>query len=1048
MLNYKHLLKSTGRPYSMIFAVVFSGVLTFALWFTASAQTPLGISGYFDFPYQGWNGPGTPTGEKPQSKLWWNDGFWWGSLYSTSAGEFRIHRLNWATQTWEDTGVAIDDRELSKADAIWNNTTKKLFIASHSSVVSDGKTVGNVDKYARLYRYTYDPALQTYSLDSGFPSVINNDEAEALVLAQDSAGNLWVTWISRGNAPEAPIPSDTIYKVYVSRSSDGGATWGTPFVPNTAASPTAVNVKRGDIVAIVAYANQIAVMWNNSNDDSLNVAFPTGGVGAPNGPWTHRVLPVPVGADDHISLQSWQVTGSGIVMAAIKTTAKTSDPITQTLSLIGLVVYDVPSDNLAFREYSRNTDKDTRPIIVIDQGDTTQTTDDKAYIFVTGKETGSKICWKSVDIKTPITNMSQFPVKDCGTSFIEDNVYTTINDATSMRQNANKYTGIAVLASDTTSSTVPVGSYVHNVMGNPPPVVTTRSPGIGQVGVAVSASVNVTFSKPMDGSSLDGTAFRVLDGVTPVPGTVTFNGAREAIFVPSAPWKVNTAYTVELTNNIKDTSALRLNEFEGGAAGAVVETWQFTTGAGTVQFAAAAYSVNETDGVANITVNLGSASSQPVSVDYATSDGSAKTADSDYTAAGGTLTFAPGETSKTFPVTIVDDLLTEGDETVNLALSNPSGATLGALTTATLTIVDNEGPVTVSLNAAAYSASETAGSLLITATLNHPDAVNTVTVDYATADGTATAGNDYTTASGTLTFDPGETSKTFSVPILNDALDEGDESLSLALSNPTNAALGTTSNAVLTIVDDDSAPTVRFSAATYSAGEGAGSATMTVQLSTASGLPVEVKYATSNDTAVAGSDYTAASGTLTFAPGETSKTFPVPILNDTLDENHETVNLALSAPVNATLGTPFGAVLTIVDDDETTPTVQFAVPAITKGEGSGTHAIEVTLSAASGKLVTVDFATSDGTATAGSDYAPLNDSLSFAPGQTSATFELTILDDLLDENDETVNLVLSNPINATLGAVSSAIFTIDDNDPKPQAPSYDLFLPSVHNQKP
>ncbi len=1028
----------------MIFAVVFSGVLTFALWFTASAQTPLGISGYFDFPYQGWNGPGAPTGEKPQSKLWWNDGFWWGSLYSTSAGEFRIHRLNWATQTWEDTGVAIDDRELSKADAIWNNTTKKLYIASHSSVVSDGKTVGNADKYARLFRYTYDPALQTYSLDTGFPSVINNDEAEALVLAQDSSGNLWVTWISRGNAPEAPIPADTVYKVYVSRSSDGGATWGTPFVPNTAASPTAVNAKRGDIAAIVAYSNQIAVMWNNSNDHSLNVAFPTGGVGAPNGPWTHRVLPVPVGADDHISLQSWQVTGSGIVMAAIKTTAKTSDPITQTLSLIGLVVYDVPSDNLAFREYSRNTDKDTRPIIVIDQGDTTQTTDDKAYIFVTGKETGSKICYKSVDIETPITNMSQFPVQDCGTSFIEDNVYTTINDATSMRQNANKYTGIAVLASDTTSSTVPVGSYVHNVMGNPPPVVTTRSPSIGQAGVSASASVNVTFSKLMDGSSLDGTTFRVLDGVTPVPGTVTFNGSREAIFVPSAPWKVNTIYTVELTNNIKDTTALRLNEFEGGAAGAVVETWQFTTGAGTIQFAVAAYSVNEADGVANITVNLGATSSQAVSVDYATSNGTA-TAGSDYTAASGTLTFAPGETSKTFPVTILDDGATEGDETVNLALSNPSGATLGALTAATLTIVDNEGPVTVNLNAAAYSANESAGSILITAVLNRPDAVNTVTVNYAAANGTATAGSDYTAAPGTLTFLPNETSKTFSVTILNDTLDEGDETLSLALSSPTNATLGTTSNAVLTIVDDDSAPTVQFNAATYSAGESAGPATLTVQLSKPSGLPVTVKYATSNDTALAGSDYTAASGTLTFAPGETSKTFPVPISNDTLDEGNETVNLTLSDPVNATLGTPFGAVLTILDDDQTTPTVQFALPAITKGEGSGTHAIEVTLSAASGKLVTVDFATSGGTATANSDYASLNDSLSFAPGQTSATFDLTILDDLIDESDETVNLVLSNPVNATLGAASSAIFTIDDND-KPQA--HDLFLPAVQSQKP
>jgi hypothetical protein len=110
-------------------------------------------------------------------------------------------------------------------------------------------------------------------------------------------------------------------------------------------------------------------------------------------------------------------------------------------------------------------------------------------------------------------------------------------------------------------------------------------------------------------------------------------------------------------------------------------------------------------------------------------------------------------------------------------------------------------------------------------------------------------------------------------------------------------------------------PTVQFTASTFSVNETGGSATIGVVLSGSAGQIVSVNYATSNGTATAGSDYTTASGTLTFAPGQTSKTFNVPITNDMLDEPNETVNLTLSSPVNATLGTPTSAILTIVDDD-------------------------------------------------------------------------------------------------------------------------------------
>jgi hypothetical protein len=130
------------------------------------------------------------------------------------------------------------------------------------------------------------------------------------------------------------------------------------------------------------------------------------------------------------------------------------------------------------------------------------------------------------------------------------------------------------------------------------------------------------------------------------------------------------------------------------------------------------------------------------------------------------------------------------------------------------------------------------------------------------------------------------------------------------------SVLGTATGGVVTI-SAAAVPTVAFSAATYSVGEGGGSAIITVHLSAASTGTVTVHYATSGGTATAGSDYTTATGTLTFSPGQTSKTFSVPILEDTSVEANETVNLVLSSPTGATLGTPSTAVLTIVDNDVT-----------------------------------------------------------------------------------------------------------------------------------
>ena len=246
------------------------------------------------------------------------------------------------------------------------------------------------------------------------------------------------------------------------------------------------------------------------------------------------------------------------------------------------------------------------------------------------------------------------------------------------------------------------------------------------------------------------------------------------------------------------------------------------------------------------------------------------------------------------------------------------------------------------------------------------------------------------------------------------------------LSNPTNATTGPP--ATLTILDDDP-PTVAFTATTFTVNENQAAAGINVSLSAASGRPVTVNFATSNGTATAGSDYTAANGTLTFAPGETSKTIFIPIINDTLDELTETVFVTLTSPTNASLGAPAVATLNIADDDP--PTVGFSSSTYSVSENAGSIAISVQMSKPYGQAVFVDYATGNGSALAGSDYAASGGTVVFAPGQVSKTFFVTLFNDTTVEPGETVNLTLSSFVNGNPGAITSAVLTIVDDDTPP-----------------
>ncbi len=464
--------------------------------------------------------------------------------------------------------------------------------------------------------------------------------------------------------------------------------------------------------------------------------------------------------------------------------------------------------------------------------------------------------------------------------------------------------------------------------------------------------------------------------------------------------------------------------------------------AGTLQFSAPTYSVTEptspTTNVA-ITVTRTGGMAGGVLVTFATADGTA-TAGADYTATSGTLTFDAGNTSKTFSIAIQTDTLVEGDETVLLSLSSPGGGgTLGARKTATLTIKDSQKGVQFS--APNYTAGEGTASAMITVSRTGPT-MDVAKVRYSTSDGTAKAGANYKSTSGTLTFGIGITKGTFSVPLLGDKQVKGPQTVLLLLSSPISTALGPLSSAVLTIGDVDLGGSVKLASPTFSIGEAGGSAVITVSRTGGTASGVTVDYEATDQPcgsppcpgkAQGGFDYQAVSGTLTFGVGETTKTVLIPITNDDQVNGDRAflVNLG-NVQGGATLVAPTSAVVTIVNDDRG-GVFQFSAPAYTVNEPAAvttTATIKVTRTGTNLAGASVQFATSNGTATSGSDYTATATTLVFGAGETFKNVAVPILPDLDAEGNETVNLTLSSPGGgATLGTPATAVLTIVDAVP-------------------
>lgn len=422
-------------------------------------------------------------------------------------------------------------------------------------------------------------------------------------------------------------------------------------------------------------------------------------------------------------------------------------------------------------------------------------------------------------------------------------------------------------------------------------------------------------------------------------------------------------------------------------------------------------------------VTLSGPSAVPITVNFVTEDGSARVG-SDYQAASGTVTFDPGTVSQTINVTVIGDTLLEADETFTVKLSNASNATI-ADGLAGGKIVNNDDTLPVisidDVRVNEGNSGDTQATLTVSlAALSGLD----VTFDLMTIDGTAKAGSDYRAfAAKSLVIPAGTRTKTVNVDIIGDSLDEQDETFSLTLANVAGATTGKVQGTV-TVANDDGAPTLAINDVKASEGNsGITNFTFTVTLASASGKTVNVNYATANGTATAGSDYTSTSGTLTFAPGSTRQIIIIAVNGDELNELEENFFVNLTNPVNATITRAQGQ--GIVVNDDAIPLVQFSQGSLTVTEG-GTATVTISRVNNSSGAVSVQFI-SNGATASNRDFNDASAMLFFANGETSKTVTVTINEDNEVEGEETITLLLSNPVGADLG-LAAATLTIKDND--------------------
>jgi ELWxxDGT repeat protein len=555
-----------------------------------------------------------------------------------------------------------------------------------------------------------------------------------------------------------------------------------------------------------------------------------------------------------------------------------------------------------------------------------------------------------------------------------------------------------------------------------------------------NATFNIAISTPyyrdftLAYTTVDGTAKAGLD-YTAVQGTLFFpkGATQRSLTVPVLG---------DVIDEANESFTMALSSSTGPSLATPSGTATIVDDDTTVSIADA--SVTEGDsGTTTVTFTVSTAdpagNKTAFAVDYATAEGGAQpaTAGVDYVSTSGTLSFPQGTKSKTFTVTVNNDLVDEPAETFLVHLSNSSGPLI-LDGDAVGTINDNDTATLAINNVTIPEGNSGTTDAVFTVSINKPY-YRDFTVGWATAAGTtypATEGVDYLAGSGTLTFTAGTTTQTLAVPVVGDLLAEPNETFGVVLSASTGPAISD-SRGDGTITDDDTLTIDVADVSVVEGNSGTTPATFTVTVSGDHAQTITVHVATSGGgptppSATAGTDYTSLPSTvLTFAAGVNSQTVSVSVIGDTVVEAaNESFALTLSAPTGGAVLARTKALGIILDDDSnrTISLSPLAVPVAEPLAGTVNATFTVTLSAAAGRTITVDYATANGSALAGSDYTPTSGTLSFGAGDRTKTIDVAVLSDGLVEGPETFTVTLAAPTNGTIAAgAGRATATIADS---------------------
>lgn len=447
----------------------------------------------------------------------------------------------------------------------------------------------------------------------------------------------------------------------------------------------------------------------------------------------------------------------------------------------------------------------------------------------------------------------------------------------------------------------------------------------------------------------------------------------------------------------------------------------------TVSIAVAPASVSE-DGATNLvyTVTRSAASASPLTVNLATS-GTA-TSGSDYAGGGASVTIPANATTATVTIDPAVDGVVEPNETVILTVAAGAGYLVGAPSSATGTILNDDVPTASITVSPASTPEDGAGNLVYTVALSAASA-SPLSVNF-TLGGTAINGNDYASTNSPVVIPAGATSQTIIIDPNPNGTIEPDETVIITLAAGAGYTVGTPASATGTILNDDLPSLFVDSVSVVEGNSGTTNAVFTISLSAPAATGgVTFDIATFGSFAVAGQDFVANSRTgVAIAEGASSTTFTVGVNGDLLNEPDENFFVRITNVVGARQG-GFQGTGTITNDDGL-PAVSVGSLSIVEG-GNGTSIMNfpLTLDAPSGQTVSINVATANGSATAGSDYVAATGSFAFQPGETSKVFPVTIIGNLAPEPDETFTVVLSNAVNATIGTGTGTGAIVNDDVP-------------------